>query len=143
MSPEVDTILALSAQKIALGFGEHGQAFAQGTAMLLNLMLMMSAKEYDRAADIRVAENADIRALFAELAPSVGDAALKAKLEAAARSKDESLRISVLNEGNAALRWLLTEAQVHAETAGAKDAQKKIWAVLKAMATRRFVSLAP
>ena len=143
MNPEVGTILGLSMQRIAGGIGDQGAAFAAGTVGLIGMMLNMSAKEYDRAADIRFAENNDMRALFGSLAPGVADTALKAKLEAAAKSKDESLRISALNESNYALRRLLTEAQIDAEEHGARDAERRIWAVLKAMAARRLVTLGP
>ena len=141
MSPEVDTILGLTAQKIATGFGEDGAAFAAGTAGLLGLVLSLSAKEYDRAADIRVAENKDIRALFGALAGGVRDAALQARLQSAAVGQDASLRISVLNEGNYALRRLLTELQIDAEERGDAAAQKRIWDVLRALAARRVVPL--
>jgi hypothetical protein len=141
MSPEVDTILRLTAQKIAAGFGEHGAAFAAGTVGLLGMVLGLSAKEYDRAADIRVAENKDIRTLFGELAGSVRDAALRARLEAAAAEQDASLRISVLNAGNYVLRQLLTELQIDAEERGDAAAQKRIWDVLRALAARRVVPL--
>ncbi|HEY4942057.1 MAG TPA: hypothetical protein VII56_11580 [Rhizomicrobium sp.] len=143
MNPEVGTILNLSLQKIASGVGDEGAAFAQGTVGLIGMMLNMSAKEYDRAADIRFAENNDIRALFSELAPGMEDAGLKAKLDDAAKSKDASLRISTLNENNYALRRLLTDVQICAENNGARDAQQRIWAVLKAMAARRLVTLGP
>jgi hypothetical protein len=143
MNPEVGTILGLSAQKIAGGVGEHGAAFAAGTVGLLGMMLAMSATEYDRAADIRFTENTDMRALFGELAPAVNDAALKSKLESAADGKDQSLRVSALNESNYALRRLLTRLQIYAEENGAHDAERRIWAVLKAMAARRLVPLGP
>ncbi len=143
MNPEVGTILGLSAQRIGLGIGQEGAAFAAGTVGLLGMMLSLSAKEYDRGADIRFAENGDIRALFGELAPGVKDAGLKAELEAAAAAKDASLRISVLNEGNYKLRRLLTRLQIDAEDNGARDAERRIWAVLKALADRRLVQLGP
>jgi hypothetical protein len=143
MNPEVGTILGLSAQRIAVGIGNEGAAFAAGTVGLIGMMLSLSAKEYDRAADIRFAENNDIRALFGALAPDVKDAALKAQIEAAAKAKDESLRISALNESNYALRRLLTQLQIHAEDNGARDAERRIWAVLKALAARRLVPLGP
>ena len=143
MSPEIPTILQFSLARLMGGVGEHGAAFAQGQMGLIGMMLTLSAKEYERGADIRHTENEDIRKLFGEIAGGVKDAALKARLEEAARSKDESLRISVLNEKNYALRRLLTEAQIYAEDHGAKDAQTRIWAVLKALAARRLVSLGP
>ena len=143
MNPEVGTILSLSTQRIAMGIGNEGAAFAAGTVGLIGMMLNLSAKEYDRAADIRFAENNDIRALFAELAPGVTDAQLKRELEAMAAAKDVSLRISSLNESNYALRRLLTRLQIFAEEHGARDAERRIWAVLKAMAARRLVQLGP
>jgi hypothetical protein len=73
----------------------------------------------------------------------VKDAALKAELEAAAKAKDASLRISVLNESNYALRRLLTRLQIDAEDNGARDAERRIWGVLKALADRRLVQLGP
>ncbi len=143
MNPEIGTILSNTTQRVAMGVTSEGAAFAAGTIGLIGLMMNLAAKEYDRGADIRFAENNDIRALFAELAPGIGDAALKAELEAAATAKDASLRISVLNESNYALRRTLTKAQIYAEEHGARDAERRIWAVLKAMADRRLVQLGP
>jgi len=143
MSPEVGTILNQSLMKLAGGGGDQGAAFAAGTVGLIGMVLSLAAKEYDRGADIRFTENGDMRALFGALAPEVGDAALKAKLEAAAAGQDASLRISDLNAGNYALRRLLTEVQIYAEDHGAHDAERRIWAVLKAMAARRLVPLGP
>ncbi len=143
MNPDVGTIIALSVQKIAGGVNEHGAAFAQGTVGLLSTVLNMAAKEYERGADIRVAENNDLRALFGEIAGAVGDAGLQAKLAAAAASRDADLRISTLTENNYALRRLLTEAMIFAELHRLSEAEKKIWAELKAAATRRLVQLGP
>jgi hypothetical protein len=143
MKPEVGTILALTTQRIALGISDQGEAFAQGTVGLLASVLAAAAKEYERGAEIRFSENRDIRALFAELAPSVNDLALRKELHDAAIAEDPSLRISDLNDGNYALRRLLTCLQIYAEEHGALDAQKRIWAVLKALAQRRLVQLGP
>jgi hypothetical protein len=68
---------------------------------------------------------------------------LRNDLIAASLSTDASLRISDLNDGNYALRRLLTCLQIYAEEHGALDAQKRIWAVLKALAQRRLVQLGP
>jgi hypothetical protein len=143
MSPEIPTILQFSLQRLMGGITENGAAFAAGQMGLIGMMMNLSAKEYERGADIRFAENNDIRALFSELAPGVSDAALKRELEAMAAAKDVSLRISSLNESNYALRRLLTRLQIYAEEHGARDAERRIWAVLKAMAARRLVQLGP
>jgi hypothetical protein len=141
MKPEVGQILGLSAQRLAQGVGADGAAFAQGTIGLIGVVLSMSANEYDRGADIRVAENADLRALFGELGGTVRAAGLRKKLEDAARSKESSLRISALNEANYTLRRLLTELQIDAEDRHDHAAQTRIWSVLRAMADRRVVPL--
>jgi len=143
MTPEIPTILQFSLQRLMGNIAEHGAAFAQGQMGLIGMMMTLSAKEYERGADIRHAENEDIRKLFGALAGGVKDAALRAKLEAAAKTKDESLLISVLNEKNYALRRLLTEVQIVAEDGNDAEAQRKIWTVLKALASRRLVQLGP
>ncbi|HLJ52703.1 MAG TPA: hypothetical protein VKT24_04910 [Rhizomicrobium sp.] len=143
MKPEVGTILGLSVQKLALGITQEGAAFAQGTVGLLATVLGLAAKEYERGADIRYSENREIRELFAELAPAVGDAQLRAELVHTAAKKDPSLRISDLNSANYELRDLLTRLLIDAEEHGALPAQKRIWAVLKALAERRLVQLGP
>ncbi len=141
MKPEVGTILGLSAQRLASGVGSDGAAFAQGTIGLISVVLSMSANEYDRGADIRVTENNDLRAVMGELAGSVRDAGLRAKLEDAAGSKDASLRISALNEANYTLRRLLTELQIDAEQRHDHAAQTRIWSMLRKMADGRLVPL--
>jgi hypothetical protein len=143
MSPEVGTILALVTRRLSGGIAENGAAFAQGQLGLIGMMLSMSAKEYERGADTPFTENSDMRALFAELAPQVSDAALRQELLGAAAARDPSLRISDLNDGNYALRRLLTRLQVDAEEQGLAGAQRRIWKVLKSMAERRLVTLGP
>ncbi|HJW41142.1 MAG TPA: hypothetical protein VJ476_07930 [Rhizomicrobium sp.] len=143
MNPEIPTILALSMQRLAGNIGEGGAAFAQGQVGLIGMMMTLSAKEYERGADIRVAENNELRALFGELAGTVSDATLKPKLTAAAASKDASLRISLLNENNYVLRRLLTEAMIHVEDHGQRTDLQRIWTVLKSLAERRLVQLGP
>ena len=61
MKPEVDQILGLSAGQL---MGQIApllpNSFAIGGASLLGIMMTFAAQEYERGADIRVAENADI-----------------------------------------------------------------------------------
>ena len=84
MKPEVDQILMITAGQIMTELTPNLPShYTQGAAQLAALMAILSAQEYDRAAEIRAAENREMRALFAELAPGVSDAALRAKLEAA------------------------------------------------------------
>lgn len=142
MKPEVDQILNTSAmQLIGTLAPQLPQGYAQGSVSLLGFMMMLSAQEYDRAADIRAAENADFRALFAEIADSVNDTALRARLKVAANAKDASLKISSLDTANHELRRLLIEAQSHIEARGSREAEKKIWNVLRAAADRRVLKM--
>jgi hypothetical protein len=142
MNPEVDQILMLSASQLMGNLGPSlPDGYAQGQAALLSLVMMMSAQEYERGADIRVAENTDIRATFRELAPTVLDDELRTKLENAVETPDTSLAISALNATNANLRRLLIALQAHVEQTGARDAQARIWDVLKRSAARRLVKL--
>jgi hypothetical protein len=143
MKPEVDQILNLSAgQLLAATVPLLPNSYSQGSTSVLAFMMMFSAQEYERAAEIRVRENADMRALFEELSPLVADANLKLELESSARTKDESLLISVLDRNNAELRELLIQLQTYLEDQNSDAARagvKRIWDVLKKAAERRFL----
>jgi hypothetical protein len=141
MKPEVDQILRFSAGQLMTGLAPSLPAgYSQGTAALIGFMMLLAAQEYDRGADIRAAENADIRDLFAELSGQVRDAALREKLKAASETKDASLAISALDTANYELRRVLIALHEHVEAQSDKAAAKRVWAVLKAMADRRFVA---
>jgi len=113
MKPEVDQILGLSAGQLTGTIAPLlPTVFAQGSASLLGFMMMFAAQEYDRAADIRVAENGDLRALFREAAPLVGDHDLKIALSRAAETRDDSLKVSMLDTANVELRRVLIRLQV-------------------------------
>jgi hypothetical protein len=142
MKPEIDQILGVTAGQIAMEIAPLLPAsYSQSTAGLISLLLGFCAQEYESGAEIRVAENTDMRALFGKFSASVQDAALKAKLSDAARSKDGSLKISDLNTANSALKTLLIALQADCEARGDTKAQAAIWAVLRASADRRFVKL--
>ena len=142
MKPEIDQILNVSAMQLTTALAPQLPAgYAQGSVSLIAFMMMLSAQEYDRAADVRAAENADMRALFGELAPHVKDSALQTRMEAASNTDDESLRISALDAANHELRKLLIDAQTHIETLGAPEAEQKIWNVLRSSADRRVLKM--
>jgi hypothetical protein len=139
VKPDVSQLLQMTGMQVP-GLAAH-TSYAQGSATMITGLLMMAAVEVDRGVENRVTDNAEMRALFASLAPGVKDVALKAEVEAAAKTKDTSLRISALNQDNAGLRKVLIKLQTHVEDAGDREAQKKIWAVLKASAERRILSM--
>lgn len=142
MKPDAQDILNKSADQL---MGQLAPAlngnYSQGTAAIMSLLMKFAGREYERGADIRVTENADIRALFAELAPRVGDSGLRKRLEEAVATRDTSLAISALNAANHDLRRTLIGLQIWVEGNGTHDDRKRIWDVLKAMADRRIVSL--
>ena len=114
--------------------------YSAGSIGIMSMMIFMTAEEYDRAAEIRAAENAEMRALFAEAAGLIEDAALKAKLAEAAKGRDASLRISALDAENSALAALLIELQVHVEESTASWAaglEAHIWDYIVTAADRR------
>ncbi len=145
MNPEGDKILNLSIQRLGTAIAPLvGETFAQGQIGLIGMMLTLVANEYERGADLRANENKEIRALFSELAPAVKDASLKARLETAAAAHDGSLRISALNVANYGLRRLLAELHAHVESQeGKRAAERRIWTLLRKIAERRLVTLAP
>jgi len=143
VSPEVDQILMLSASQVMGTLAPLlPETYAQGQAALLSFMMILSAQEYERSADIRANENADMRALFRDLAPRVDDKALRAQVETAGGTKDESLTISALNASNAELRRVLIALQIHVEDKNDREAHARVWEVLKRAAARRVVKLA-
>jgi hypothetical protein len=142
MKPEAGDILGTAADQLMGQIAPNLNAqYLQGSLAVQALLLKFAAREYERGADIRFAENADMRALFTDLAPNIGDAGLHAQLMSAAATKDTSLTISALNATNAELRRLLITLQIHMEDTGDRAAQKRIWDALNEMASRRVVSL--
>ncbi len=140
MTPETDHILNLSAMKLISEFAPAlGTQYGQGMAQVVAVLMFLSAQEFERGAAIRAAENADMRAVFAALAPRIGDAALRAELQKAGAGTEGDLTISALNAVNADLRRLLIRLHAQLDDSGA-DASA-VWTVLKAMAARRTLSL--
>ena len=142
MKPEASDILNISADQLMAGVVPNLSAsYLQGATAIHALLMKFAAREYERGADIRTAENGDIRALFAELGSRVHDPVLKARLDAAAATRDTSLTISALDASNAELRRLLIELHVHLEEQDARADEKRVWQLLKAMAARREIPL--
>lgn len=140
MRPEISELLRTTAMQLPGMVAPT--PYSLGTAAMITGMLMISAQHYDRAAEIRVTDNQEMRALFAELAPRVKDIGFKAQVEEAAQTKDASIRISALNAVNAELRKVLIALQTHLEETGDKPGQMRVWDVLKASAERRMLSTA-
>jgi hypothetical protein len=121
-------------------------AYRQATVTMQAMILLSIREELDRAAARRVEENRALRALFAEAAPVVADAALRARLAAAAASADSSLLVPELDASNRALRALLIELHAHVEGQSGDAARRiedAIWRELAASTERRKLSLGP
>lgn len=142
MKPEVDQILGISTGTLMGSIVPLlPNTFAIGSASLLGIMMSFAAQEYERGADIRAAENADMRLLFREAAATIADVDLKKMLAAAAETRDASLKISALNAENIELRRVLIRLQAYAEEHGDRTLERRIWDVLKASAERRLLRL--
>jgi hypothetical protein len=121
-------------------------SYRQASVLIHAMMIGAIREELDRAAARRVEENRALRALFAEAAPAVADAALRERLAAAAAAGDDSLLVPALEEGNRALRSLLIELHAHVEGLAGGDARRieaAIWRELAASTERRKLSLGP
>jgi hypothetical protein len=141
MKPTPELVLNQTFAKIAMEMGPALPAgYGQGSATTTAVLLLMVAQEFGRAADIRVRENRVMRALFSDSAKSV-EAALAAKLAAAAGIRDEDLTIAALDRVNGELKMLLIELQVWAEQKGERTLELRILRFLSEAATARQVFL--
>lgn len=118
---------------------EIGDPFAAQMARLSCMLLTICANGVDDAAELRVEENAAIRAILGEAAACVGEP-LCARLAEAAGSSDPGLKVGVLDGENHRLRCLLVEAQAALEatdTPAALALDRKIWRLLEAIEAKR------
>lgn len=141
MKPTPDLVLNHAFAKVAMEMGPALPAgYGQGSATLTGVLLLMVSQEFNRAADIRAKENAAMRALFAEVAPSLGGD-LGTRLNAAAEATDADINVATLDRSNAALKALLIELQVHAERASAQALEMRILKLLSEAAAARQIFL--
>ena len=122
------------------------EGYEQATIFTFGMMLGALGEEFERAAARRVEENRALRALFADAAGAVADAALAERLRAAAAGDDPDLRVAALERTNAELRALLIDLHAHVETLDTPDArrvERAIWDELVASTDRRRLSIGP
>ena len=147
MKPDVPVALQKLSLSLLLEIGPAITVdYLQRGAGVAAMMLQMAAEEFDRAAARRAEENAALRALFRDAAAAVGDAALGARLRAAAEGTDADLRVTALERANQALRGLLVELHARLETLSSPEARRleaAIWAELRRSTERRALPLAP
>jgi hypothetical protein len=141
MKPSPELMLNHAFAKLAMEVGPALPAgYGQGSVTTTAVLLLMAGQEFNRAAEIRAKENAAMRALFGEVAGSVG-CALAAELREAAASMDRDLTITTLDLGNGALKTLLIALQSHAEEAKMRPLEARIAAMLQDFATARQIFL--
>ncbi|MDX1580828.1 MAG: hypothetical protein R3360_04300 [Alphaproteobacteria bacterium] len=147
MTPEPDKVLYSLLMKSAAERGGRQIAkddYEGNTQALMGLIMLLTAQEYDRAADIRVKENERMRALFADLAPRLEDASLKTRVEEAAALEDEKFTITALNRTGHRLKDVLIDLHSHIEQQGAdwaKEADARIWSLMEQSVKSRTLIL--
>lgn len=146
MKPDVDRLLEVAAIEL---IGKVSPAlptrYEQSSTAALGALLLATREEFERGAARRIEENGALRRLFAEALAVVEDAALRARLDAAAHGVDEDFTIGGLEASNAALRGLLVELHSHVEeldTPAARRLDDAIWDELVASTERRRLGLA-
>lgn len=149
MIPAVEQMLVTSAGLLGQDIAPRvaSEAYAVGNVGTTALMLVFAAQEIDRAAENHARDIDERRAIFAQAAAVIDDAALAARLSAAAGSSaPRSFRPSVLGAENAKLAELLIALHAlveerDAEWAKALDSQ--ILDHLAASAGRRTLFIPP
>lgn len=147
MKPEVDFVLRSMMENLLTEVAPAvGDGYVRSNVEVIAGLMVAAAEEYDRAAHVRAEENEAMRRIFRSAAPSILDAGLRARLEAAAAERDTSLHVSDLNAANDRLRGLLIELHSLVETRDegwARRANRAIWDELRESVNRRAISFWP
>jgi hypothetical protein len=118
---------------------DAGPDFFASRVGMISMLANLAAQEAEHAASAAVAENADIRALFAHA--TAYDGALGGRLGAAAHETDTDLTLTALDGANARLRRLLIELHERVEDAGDAGLDRAILALYVRMAEGRRLQL--
>ena len=141
MKPVVDNVLQGCFATLLMEVAPHlGAEYSVGDVSVMGLMLCMTAEEYDRAAEVRTEDNAEMRSIFAEAASQIEDADLRRRLGEASETRDVSLRISALDKTNDDLKAVLIDLQAWLEGQGgdwAAHIERRIWKHLVDSSERR------
>lgn len=116
--------------------------YRKASANILAFALMVVSIELDRAADVAVCDNREMRALFETGAGVVESQVLREQLQDAARSSEADLRVTTLTAATNDLRRLLIELHAALEqqdTGPARDLCAAIWRFLQRSADRRAI----
>jgi hypothetical protein len=145
VKPDIMRVLEVCATTLMVDVAANVTPSYRQASVFANALLLTNIREeLDRIAERRVDENRALRALFAQAAPDVADAALRARLVEAAEAQEGSLLISALDASNEALRQLAIELHAYVETQDAPAArciEASLWRELKASTERRKLGL--
>lgn len=147
MKPDIGRYLLQSAQTLGVELAERVDAdYDKSVLGVFALLNVISAVEYDRAAEIRVWENGQMRALFADAALMTGSSTLRDSLVELAASEDSSVRISDLDAAGDMLQQKLIELQIHLEEQEddvSQQLHRRLWQFLQEATDRRALHLSP
>jgi hypothetical protein len=145
VKPDVSRVLEVAAISLMADVAPNvTPSYRQASVFATAILLTSLREEFDRAAARRIEENRALRGLFADARDAVADAALRGRLDDAARAETASFLVSELENENAALRQLLIELHAHVErlsTPAARRVEDAIWRELSASTVRRKLSL--
>ncbi len=123
-----------------------GRDYSAGSAGVIGLALAVAGQEIDRAAEVLVTANRELRAIFSQASEWVPAGPLATRLREEARSTEPSLRLSVLGAANDRLNTVLIDLHAYAEEASGSAARRTERAILEhlaAAARRELVELPP
>ena len=145
MKPDIGRVLEVMAGTLMVDVAPNvAPPYRQASVFANALLLTNIREELDRIAERRVDENRALRAIFAQAAPDIADAALRARLVEAAEAQETSLRISALDASNESLRQLAIELHAYVEAQDAPAARRieaLLWRELAASTERRKLGL--
>ncbi len=136
MIPDAESALRDIALKVMFGIApDTTSTYAAANAGMIAMLLQCLAQEYDRGADARLQDIAELNDLLAEAGVFL-DAELAAKVEVFRNSQPASLRVSDITSLHAEGLTLLTAIHAKAEDAAASEFDAKAWQFLERMADR-------
>jgi len=145
VKPDIGRVLEVMAGTLMVDVAPNvAPPYRQASVFANALLLTNIREELDRIAERRVDENRALRAIFAQAAPDIAVAALRARLGEAAEAQETSLRISALDASNESLRQLAIELHAYVEAQDAPAARRieaLLWRELAASTERRKLGL--
>ncbi len=115
--------------------------YSAGMAGVVAMLCVLAAQEAEGAAALRVAENREMRALFARAVEDGCAGALHAQLRHLSRERNDDLRLSALDAAGDGLRGALIELHVLAEQTGLVRLEADILRLLAGFAEKRRLSI--